>query len=358
MRCAQCFRVNNPHPVGLSRFETVDHVLKQCEGCYSVSYCSTSCRKLASKFHKIECPWLRRLRTNNELALHLRPMARGALQILAKRRAKLISEADWRVTMSLKYDYHTDGDDMYDESETTLTRDLMSLLGFPTCQEKELNRLLGVLCARGFLLHGPLPNARTDLVGVIFDPLMAILSHNCQPNAYIRYDVSPSFTQSSVPNPVFGGISVHAIHPIAAGEKITISFAHYLTISARPRRELQTYDVFCKCDRCKPPTAVPQPSDQQISALKFAREVLAGVQNSWQECENKVLYQAMRAMGPIRHTIVSIALTGLARAAIPIDTAIFVELRTGFINELLICTAYKGFGTRELLECFAVAMNS
>lgn len=90
---------------------------------------------------------------------------------------------------------------------------------------------------------------------MILHPKPALMNHSCNPNAYVRFDVSsPSYGF-----PPCGSISVHALQDIGKDEEITISYVDTTFPSEKRQQELkQRYFFDCRCDLCVKGHDTPQ----------------------------------------------------------------------------------------------------
>ncbi len=82
------------------------------------------------------------------------------------------------------------------------------------------------------------------------------MNHSCEPNAFVRFDVSPTTDASTLPP--YGGISVHALRPIKQDEEVTISYVDTSMPFAKRQEELKArYSFDCTCGLCSRGTDAP-----------------------------------------------------------------------------------------------------
>lgn len=80
-------------------------------------------------------------------------------------------------------------------------------------------------------------------------PTTALLNHSCDPNAFVRFDVSPESHHPGRADP--GNISIHALRDISKDEEITISYVDTtLPFESRQSELRQRYFFTCLCDLC------------------------------------------------------------------------------------------------------------
>lgn len=259
----------------------------------------------------------------------------------------LISEAEWSSIHLLKHGNvgpippsHAHATLTTPQSITKRLQDIVQstlyALELPSAEAEsvfELVKILQACCHRLFV--------STDAsIGLVFHPLLALLNHDCKPNAFLRFDVSPDYTPSTSPNPVHGAISVHALRPIKTGEEVTISYFPSRSQSTSQRQLfLQTmYGFTCTCSECEQPNPSLPGNNEYMAALSFATNVLVVTYNGLQKTAASELEKAMFA-GPLtRSQIISIALTSLLKKGHPIDKAPAVELRIEYIRCLSMST--------------------
>ena len=108
-----------------------------------------------------------------------------------------------------------------------------------------LTRALRKMMANTFTLLSP----SNDSLGMALHPRSALLNHSCDPNAFIRFDATPT-TEGEV-LPLYGSISVHAMRDIPQGEEVTIAYVDTTFPRRKRREELKTRYFFdCACELC------------------------------------------------------------------------------------------------------------
>ncbi|KAK5047897.1 hypothetical protein LTR84_006085 [Exophiala bonariae] len=106
-------------------------------------------------------------------------------------------------------------------------------------------RLVCLIVVNSFTLTSP----TFDPIGLIFHPKSALFNHACNPNAFVRFDISPKADSGDFPP--YGSISVHTLRPVSKDEELTISYID--TTSPRFTRQQELKDRYffdCSCDLC------------------------------------------------------------------------------------------------------------
>lgn len=88
-----------------------------------------------------------------------------------------------------------------------------------------------------------------DPIGLVFHPKSALFNHSCEPNAFVRFDISPKSETGKFPP--YGSISVHTLRPVSKDEELTISYIDTTSPRAKRRQELkERYFFDCSCSLC------------------------------------------------------------------------------------------------------------
>ncbi|KAK9236751.1 hypothetical protein V1525DRAFT_406139 [Lipomyces kononenkoae] len=83
-------------------------------------------------------------------------------------------------------------------------------------------------------------NPNYDTVGLMFDPLVSLINHSCEPNAVLVFDKNVLF--------------LRAIRPIKKGEEILITYTDNTMPMPQRKQQLRTRYFFdCQCTACRPP---------------------------------------------------------------------------------------------------------
>lgn len=121
-------------------------------------------------------------------------------------------------------------------------------------------------------------NPILEPIGLALDPRAALLNHSCDPNAYVRFDISPPSVPTS--HALYGSITVITLRPIAQDEQITIAYIDPTIPFAQRQRDLKTrYHFQCRCHLCLPghvSTAQDNIIKLQESAQQHLRQVHVG----------------------------------------------------------------------------------
>lgn len=133
--------------------------------------------------------------------------------------------------------------------------------------------LISQVACNSFTMINPI----LEPIGLALDPRAALLNHSCDPNAYVRFDISPP---SSTSPALYGSITVITLRPIAPDEQITIAYIDPTIPVIQRQRELKTrYHFRCRCHLCLPrndPAAQESIIKLQKSAQQHLRQVPVG----------------------------------------------------------------------------------
>ncbi|KAK9493195.1 hypothetical protein V1508DRAFT_404069 [Lipomyces doorenjongii] len=225
--CANCF---------LFAADTGDRVqpgsvvkLLSCGKCRSTYYCSQDCQLQDWKaYHKRECKILASLVRQVPpspvvLLMRILMMDGNKRDRFYNAMANLMSHIDDRSKM---------------EDFSTLV--LMSKGAKEYSGTKlSLDSVVGLLC-KVMTNSASIPNPSYDTVGMMFDPLISLINHSCDPNAVLVFNKNV--------------LLVRATRQIKEGEEILITYTDNTMPMPHRKEQLRTRYFFdCQCTACCPP---------------------------------------------------------------------------------------------------------
>ncbi|GAB0092961.1 histone-lysine N-methyltransferase SMYD3 [Sergentomyia squamirostris] len=233
------------------RRERCDHcfasgkVLK-CSGCCYVYYCNRTCQKEAWDFHKVECPFLKKITPR---------IVPDAARILARIILKLQRGGDlekgyytetcyrkFRDLMSHYHEIRTDPKRVeHLESLSVVLRELLGDNLMPNFTE--LQGIYGRVVVNGFnILDGEMNSIGTGLyLGI------SVVDHSCTPNAVATFEGTTLY--------------IRAIEdlPSLDWSQIFISYVDIMQTTEDRRIDLKSqYYFLCTCSRCIDPEESPE----------------------------------------------------------------------------------------------------
>ncbi|KIV80913.1 hypothetical protein PV11_08379 [Exophiala sideris] len=227
-----------------SPFTDLDHArnLKRCSGCKVVKFCDQKCQKQAwSRYHRLECELFARLHPRI-----LPTNVRGLVRLLKQHKAGLLAEGEWKRLLALEDhqdQLRREGGERW-EDLMLMAQGIKSYSGSEQSLELIL-RLICILTVNSFTLTSP----TLDSLGLALHPSTALLNHACDPNAFVRFDVSPTSQQSGFFG--HGSISIHALRDISKNEEITLSYVDTtLPVESRQAELMERYFFNCSCNLC------------------------------------------------------------------------------------------------------------
>ena len=246
--CYQCLRQHTDDPGDRDVYDNEGFaVLKTCQGCQIVKYCSKKCQSRSwNESHKFEC------KTFGALHPRILPSpVRAIVRLLKQRFNNLIDDKDWEDLLALEShqdDLSNAGGERWQDvflmakaaQKYSGTKDSMSLV----------TQLYCILTLNSLTLTDPM----LEPLGMALHPFAAMFNHSCDPNTIIRFDASsvdPDITTKSNSDPIYGSISVDILRPVPDGEELTISYIDNTFPYTRRQSELQSRYYFdCACSRC------------------------------------------------------------------------------------------------------------
>nr|GAT60413.1 predicted protein [Mycena chlorophos] len=228
--------------------------LKRCTQCRIVHYCDAACQTADWALHKLECVALRRGGTPSEkIEETTSPGAlipNDAIRCLARmmwRRKRKGLESDWSKELDAMQ-AHLPISPSAQEQHTHLALSLVRFLGLTSPQElaefgvasgAELARIVAKFTTNTFTLSAP------DLtpLGACIAPPVALINHDCQPNAVVVFPGTSKATE-----PVMHVITLREIHP---GEEILTAYIDTTLPRIQRQQALrETYNFDCRCSLC------------------------------------------------------------------------------------------------------------
>ncbi|EXJ89664.1 hypothetical protein A1O3_02731 [Capronia epimyces CBS 606.96] len=325
--CYACFRSpsDSDWPVTVDKH----HSLKTCSRCKVVKFCDQKCQSQAwSQYHRLEC--------NLYSKLHPRVLpstVRAIIRLLKQYKAGMLPDGEWEQLLALEShqeDFAKAGGQRWQD----LLIMMQGIKGYSGTDESPdlILRLVCVLAVNSFTLT----NATFDSSGLILHPKPSLLNHSCEPNAYVRFDVSSSTYQQGFPT--LGSISVHALRDITKDEEVTISYVDTTFPSEKRQQELRDrYFFTCQCGFCAkgPDTAQDSYHLSPGSSLKSA--IGAKVREIGQEADQ--VFLSMEANAGLEHEHIDeirAAMSRLAKTgAWPIHRYPWPQLRQQLLYGLL-----------------------
>ena len=265
--CYTCFRSDDTQIESTNDSSTVN--LKTCTGCRLVRFCNKNCQRTAWKsYHKHECPIFAALQPRV-----LPGTVRGVLRLLLQRQHGILPEDDWDELLTLE-SHQTKLSEAGGTKWENLFLMVQALKKYSNTKES-IDTLVQICCIM-MINSFTLTNATMDPIGVALHPLPALINHSCDPNAFIRFDMSTSTPASPPPKIHHGSISVHALRPIKAGEELRITY--YDALVDRERRQSilrDRYFFHCDCPRCEREVSSNlDATDASAQAILAAKEIL------------------------------------------------------------------------------------
>ncbi|KAL2425377.1 hypothetical protein ABEF91_007392 [Exophiala dermatitidis] len=241
--CYYCFR--EPGGQGLWQMtERKEDSLKTCSRCKVAKFCDQKCQTEAwSQYHRLECKLFSRLYPRV-----LPSTVRAVIRLLKQHKAGILPPGEWEQLLALQ-SHQQDLANAGGQRWQDLLIMSQGIKGYSGTDEDDdlILRLSCAVIVNSFTLS----NATFDSIGVILHPKPALLNHSCDPNAYVRFDVSETDT--------LGSISVHALRDIAKDEEITISYIDTTVPCKRRQQQLsERYFFTCQCHLCANPDDTPQ----------------------------------------------------------------------------------------------------
>jgi hypothetical protein len=247
--------------------------LLRCSKCKEVKYCSEECQKLSwERRHKYECKLIRKYNDRGEGVKTHHRAAICLVRSIEHSRFSPQDNADLLALESHQADIRKEGDGW--ASFTSHASTIKEYTG-TTLDSDLVHKLMCILMTNCLCLY----DENRTRIGTVLHPLAAKINHSCQPNVYIRTDVSPGMSRAANPKPLLGSISIHAIRPIAAGEEITLLSQCFmgepLPLKETRQVELQSrYFFTCDCTLCTAP-GLPTSDDTELGdALELVRSLL------------------------------------------------------------------------------------
>ncbi|KAI0203850.1 SET domain-containing protein [Astrocystis sublimbata] len=205
--------------------------VRACTGCRAVFYCSPKCQKLdwATGGHKAECKVFKRVRAEGHDFLPT--PVRALVQVLLRpEMSAAMGELEGHVDA-----FRRVGGKLWADMELQAMAAL-HYIGRET-NPKNLAEAIDVLCKSHVNAFNRL-DVDTEQTGLFMHPSLAIINHNCIPNAFVQF--------------VGRKAVLHAYQEIKETEEIEISYIDCTLHRSHRQDALKTrYHFVCNCLRCK-----------------------------------------------------------------------------------------------------------
>ncbi|KAK9371158.1 hypothetical protein V1509DRAFT_613777 [Lipomyces kononenkoae] len=225
--CANCFVLapttgDKVQPASVAK-------IFSCGKCRASYYCSQQCQLQDWKaYHKREC----------KILASLAPQVPPSPVVLLMRILKMQRENRDRFFKSMEgLMSHIDERRKLDDFSTLV---LMSK-GAKEYSRSALpfDAIVEMLC-KVMTNSATIPNPNYDTVGLMFDPLVSLVNHSCDPNAVLVFNKNV--------------LLLRAVRPIKEGEEIFISYTDNTMPMPERKKQLRTLYFFdCHCAACRPP---------------------------------------------------------------------------------------------------------
>lgn len=206
----------------------------------------------------------------------------------------------------------------------------------PECSNEVLKELMRVVQTSKYALTQP----TGEPIGTIFHPLPAFINHDCNPNSYLRFDMSQHYHHLSCPNPVLGSMSVHAARDIAEGEEVTDSYMPLNQSTETRRAALQSSHYFkCMCGRCTTAGPSVMYSKHETEALSLTNAILAACPLPKGGSVELVDFHNILRDPKTRAAAVCISLAALSGIGFAVEEAPYISMRIEFSRMLQLANA-------------------
>ncbi|KAL1794958.1 hypothetical protein ACET3X_006774 [Alternaria dauci] len=229
--CANCYLWTEGSSTGTRLYVPEGARVNKCTGCQRFQYCSKACQKKAwDRGHKHECKILKPM-----VGRHLPKAFLACLEILVRRKHKLISDEDWELLCHLPS--HIDD---FKRNGTYANIELMAMgagqfsLSQNMFDKDFVAAMYGRIMSNALTLITP----TLDPLGIMVDPMLCHMNHSCDPNAYIMMD-GPQ-------------VSIRTLRPVRKDKEIFISYIDATNPYHKRQEELQSRWFFtCRCAKCQ-----------------------------------------------------------------------------------------------------------
>ncbi|KAK4948002.1 hypothetical protein LTR10_013055 [Elasticomyces elasticus] len=161
-------------------------------------------------------------------------------------KAGLLAEGEWKRLLALEDhqdQLRREGGERW-EDLMLMAQGIKSYSGSEQSLELIL-RLICILTVNSFTLT----SQSLDSLGLALHPSTALLNHSCDPNAFVRFDISLASQQSGFFG--HGSIAIHALRDISENEEITLSYTdNTLPVESRQAELMERYFFKCSCNLC------------------------------------------------------------------------------------------------------------
>lgn len=287
--CYACLRSQDAQ-VASDGSQPEDIDLKTCAGCRTVRFCNKACQKHAwIAYHKHECKIFAKLQPRI-----LPTTVRGIMRILLQRKNGLVTDEEWEQLAGLEShqeDLSTSGGERWQDI-SLMSKAIQTYSGTSESLDT-IVRLCCTMMVNSFTLTSP----TFDPMGIVLDPLPAMMNHSCDPNAVVRFDITSSPKPKPIPKVHHGSISIHALRPISKGEEIHVTYIDATVGFERRQADLQSrYFFTCDCPTCQSGPQRTAMDEAAQSKISTAMEALATTSKSGNPENVPTLSQALSTL--------------------------------------------------------------
>ncbi|KAK5941154.1 hypothetical protein PMZ80_006431 [Knufia obscura] len=224
--------------------------LKTCNGCHSARFCGRTCQvKSWHAYHKYECKIFKKMQHNLPPAV-----LRAVLRTVLLKDRDMLSDEEWNRINAMAS--HEETLTARGRSNLTDMAEGIKMFAGSSMSVDKIQRLIFIMRANACELPTPVYGG----IGVMLDPLVAKINHDCEPNLAIhrpQHTMTTGWMESEQLSEDERKTFVQLIplRDIQAGEELLNCYVvPTVSVKARKAKLMEEYLFDCNCHKCQSDT--------------------------------------------------------------------------------------------------------